>query len=99
MSLNQRSRFARAVHVLHYGVRWVLFMVLLYLRGLVFFVLEGVGGLAGFCFAFALLFLRGTEHSFLIWLFGGLSFGSFVIRFMYDAVLLRISPADAGLIL
>ena len=99
MPSNQRSRFARAVHVLLYGVRWVLFMVLLYLRGLAFFVLEGVGGLAGFCFVFALLFLRGTEYSFLVWLFGGLSFGSFVLRFVYDIVLLRLSPTDAGLIL
>ena len=41
MPSNQRSRFARAVHLLLYGVRWVLFMVLLYLRGLAFFVLEG----------------------------------------------------------
>ena len=48
---------------------------------------------------FALLFLRGTEYSFLVWLFGGLSFGSFVLRFVYDIVLLRLSPTDAGLIL
>ena len=46
MPSNQRSRFARAVHLLLYGVRWVLFMVLLYLRGLAFFVLEGWQGFA-----------------------------------------------------
>ena len=99
MPSNQRSRLAQAGHVLQYGVRWALFMVLLFLRALVFVVLETVGGLAGFCFAFALLFLRGTEYSFLVWLFGGLSFGAFVVRFAYDSVLLWLYPGDAGLIL
>lgn len=88
-------RIARYVEL---AIRWPLFLVMLYLRGVAFFLLGGIGGLCAFCFVFVLAFSDKASSSNVLWIFGSISTVAFLIQFFYDSILIKLSPRDSGLI-
>lgn len=81
------------------AIRWPLFLAMLYLRGVAFFLLGGIGGLCAFCFVFVFIFSDKASSSNVLWVFGPISVGAFLIQFFYDSLLMKLSPRDGGLIL
>lgn len=88
-------RIARYVEL---AIRWPLFLAMLYLRGVAFFLLGGIGGLCAFCFVFVLVFSEKASNSNVLWTFGSISVVAFLIQFFYDSILIKLSPRDSGLI-
>jgi hypothetical protein len=74
-------------------LRLPLFLVLCWLRGPVRAICNLVSFpcllafLAGFC-----LIADTSPHRAVVWIFGGVSFAAFVIGWLYDSLLMRLSP-------
>ena len=85
-----------------FGVRIVVAVALLWLRGLLLLVTHGVAGLALAAF-FVMMVIRavgagsfdGVFSQF--WPLLALSFGMFAVGFIYDLIVLAIAPADIAL--
>ena len=71
-------------------LRLMLFLVLYWLRTPVVFVCKFLSGLTLFCWVFSLLFLR--DMPVMVWTFGLLSFLAFSVEWLYDMVLMVLSP-------
>lgn len=75
-------------------LRVILFYLLLWLRVPVVLVLEAFTSLAAIAFV-VMLVVRGWENAFSVfWPMLLISFGAFVVRWIYDGVLMLLSPED-----
>lgn len=75
-------------------LRVILFYLLLWLRVPVVLVLQAFTSLAAIAFV-AMLVVRGWENAFSVfWPMLLISFGAFVVRWIYDGVLMLLSPED-----
>jgi len=73
-------------------VRVPLFLVMYWLR-LPLSIICGIVSLpALLAFLFVLIFM--SEHSNMLWGFGLASFGTFVFRWVYDLILVLLSPTE-----
>jgi hypothetical protein len=75
-------------------LRVILFYLLLWLRVPVVLVLQAFTSLAAIAFV-VMLVVRGWENAFSVfWPMLLISFGAFVVRWIYDGVLMLLSPED-----
>lgn len=75
-------------------LRVILFYLLLWLRVPVVLVLQALTSLAAIAFA-VMLVVRGWENAFSVfWPMLSVSFVAFVVRWIYDGVLMILSPDD-----
>lgn len=85
-----------------YGLRVVLAVALLWLRGLVLLVTHGLAGLALAAFFVMMVVRAGGAGTFdgvfsQFWPLLALSFGIFAFGFIYDLIVLAIAPTDIAL--
>lgn len=75
-------------------LRVILFYLLLWLRVPVVLVLQAFTSLAAIAFV-VMLVVRGWENAFSVfWPMLLISFGAFVVRWIYDGILMLLSPED-----
>ena len=75
-------------------LRVILFYLLLWLRVPVVLVLQAFTSLAAIAFI-VMLVVRGWENAFSVfWPMLLISFGAFVVRWIYDGILVLLSPED-----
>ena len=75
-------------------LRVILFYLLLWLRVPVVLVLKAFTSLAAIAFI-VMLVVRGWENAFSVcWPMLLISFGAFVVRWIYDGILMLLSPED-----
>ena len=76
------------------GLRVILFYLLLWLRVPVVLVLQAFISLAAIAFIIMLV-VRGWGNTFAeFWPMLVISFGAFVVRWLYDGILMILSPDD-----
>lgn len=71
------------------GLAYLLFLILLWIRGPIHFVLTM---LAGLFMISSVVLLIGGGYPKLLYISGGVSFGSFVLAWAYDRLLYALSP-------
>lgn len=76
-------------------VSYLVFLALLWLRPLVRALARLVGGLMLLALAIG-FFVVSPRHEHVLWVIGGASFASFLFGWLYDWLLLRISPEPIG---
>lgn len=75
-------------------LRVILFYLLLWLRVPMVLVLQAFTSLAAIAFI-VMLVVRGWENAFSVfWPMLLISFGAFVVRWIYDGILMLLSPED-----
>lgn len=93
-SIRGRVSIRGTFKALLFGLRLVVFYVLLWVRVPVTLFLQGVTSLAAVAF-FIMLVVRGWSNAFdVFWPMLAFSFGAFVLRWIYDALLMALSPEE-----
>lgn len=80
-----------------YGVRYALFLVMMWVRGPLRFLLGLVGLSAIIALPLIYLGYEGANKGELLLLSGGAGFGSFLLGWFYDSALLALSPDPISL--
>lgn len=87
-----RKAGTRAVAGAIYGVRYALFLLLMWVRGPLRFLLGLVGVPALFALPLLALGYDGANKGELLLLCAGAGFGAFVLAWFYDSIVLALSP-------
>lgn len=88
----RRSAGMRAVSGVLYGIRYALFLLLMWVRGPLRFLLGLVGVPALLALPLVAFGYEGANKGELLLLCGGAGFGSFVLAWFYDSIVLALSP-------
>ena len=87
-----RTAGARAARGVLYGVRYALFLVLMWARGPLRFLLGLVGVPAMFALPLIAFGYEGANKGELLVLCVGAGLGAFVLAWFYDSIVLALSP-------
>ena len=87
-----RTAGARAARGVLYGIRYVLFLVLMWARGPLRFLLGLVGVPAMFALPLIAFGYEGANKGELLMLCVGAGLGAFVLAWFYDSIVLALSP-------
>lgn len=90
--LPRREAFLRVLGFVWRVLRLPLFLVMYWLRGLVILLCGAVSVPALLLWLFSLYAF--PEKTYMTWGFGVISFGSFVLMWAYDYILMALSPQD-----
>lgn len=71
-------------------LRYAVFYPLMWLRPILYVACSGISGLSLLALLIAFV-VRPEEHK-ILWALGGLSFGTFLLGWVYDGLLLWLSP-------
>ena len=87
-----RTAGARAARGVLYGIRYALFLVLMWARGPLRFLLGLVGVPAMFALPLIAFGYEGANKGELLMLCVGAGLGAFVLAWFYDSIVLALSP-------
>ena len=82
---------------LYMGARYVLYIILLWLRVPLKLILNGLSAICFLCFLFAWAVMPDTQQG-TVWGLGLISLGAFVISVVYDFVLMAVAPTQTAVI-
>lgn len=78
-------------------LRYVLYIMMLWLRVPLKLLLNGLSAICFMCFLLAWMVLPGAQQS-VVWGLGIISLGAFAIGVAYDFIMMTIAPADTAVI-